>query len=225
MNIKFYICLFYALTSVCYADFIYEHYKPHKDFEKYFTKENCSLVMDKYYYINCYSYKHKGSKAVAYSLEDSTLNLPAVKKQPRYKHDLEIPAPYRTYRQDYISGEYGRGEILSNESMNATVHSVDAISLMSNMSPQKYTIIRGVWKKAQQRERRVAKLQGSVQVLNILFYPDESELEYMQNNIAIPKYFIKIIKSSNTQECYVIPNENLLNSDLQFYKVDCKLFI
>ncbi|MDO7253235.1 DNA/RNA non-specific endonuclease [Helicobacter cappadocius] len=226
MKIKFFVCLFCLGVSICCAHFIYEYYKLHKAFEKYFTKDNCSLVMDKYYYINCYSFEHKGPKAIAYELEESILNLRETSERSKYRYDLEVPAAYRTYKENYIDNKYEKGHILSSKSMASTSHSQDSTFLMSNIVPQNYQVNQGLWEKAAQRERRVAKLQGSAHILNIILYPKEpSEIQYIKNRIAIPKYFIKIIKTTNTEECYAIPNENLQNQDLQFYKVDCKWFI
>ncbi len=59
------------LSTLAFAD--YTQYKPSEDFAKYFTKQNCSQVLDKFYYINCYDYNYKGTKAVAYKLEADNL--------------------------------------------------------------------------------------------------------------------------------------------------------
>ncbi|RTJ33895.1 DNA/RNA non-specific endonuclease, partial [Campylobacter jejuni] len=50
------------LATLAFAD--YNQYKPSEDFAKYFTKQNCSQVLDKFYYLNCYDYNYKGTKAV-----------------------------------------------------------------------------------------------------------------------------------------------------------------
>lgn len=59
------------LATLAFAD--YTQYKPSEDFAKYFTKQNCSQVLDKFYYLNCYDYNYKGTKAVAYKLEAENL--------------------------------------------------------------------------------------------------------------------------------------------------------
>ncbi|EAI6087313.1 DNA/RNA non-specific endonuclease, partial [Campylobacter jejuni] len=48
------------LATLAFAD--YTQYKPSENFAKYFTKQNCSQVLDKFYYINCYDYSLKGTK-------------------------------------------------------------------------------------------------------------------------------------------------------------------
>ncbi|EDP7418601.1 DNA/RNA non-specific endonuclease, partial [Campylobacter jejuni] len=69
------------LSTLAFAD--YNQYKPSEDFAKYFTKQNCSQVLDKFYYINCYDYSLKGTKAVAYRLEADNLKGEQIKKRPR----------------------------------------------------------------------------------------------------------------------------------------------
>ncbi|EAJ5416968.1 DNA/RNA non-specific endonuclease, partial [Campylobacter jejuni] len=59
------------LATLALAD--YTQYKPSEDFAKYFTKQSCSQVLDKFYYLNCYDYNLKGTKAVAYKLEADNL--------------------------------------------------------------------------------------------------------------------------------------------------------
>lgn len=83
------------LSTLAFAD--YTQYKPSEDFAKYFTKQNCSQVLDKFYYINCYDYSLKGTKAVAYRLEADNLKGEQIKKRPRFEDDtifLKNTAPH-----------------------------------------------------------------------------------------------------------------------------------
>ncbi len=77
------------LTTLALAD--YSQYKPSEDFAKHFTKQNCSQVLDKFYYLNCYDYNYKGTKAVAYRLEADNLKGEQIKKRPRFEDDTNIP--------------------------------------------------------------------------------------------------------------------------------------
>lgn len=77
------------LATLALAD--YTQYKPSEDFAKYFTKQSCSQVLDKFYYLNCYDYNLKGTKAVAYRLEAENLKGEQIKKRPRFEDDTNIP--------------------------------------------------------------------------------------------------------------------------------------
>ncbi|EAJ2995302.1 DNA/RNA non-specific endonuclease [Campylobacter jejuni] len=122
------------LATLAFAD--YTQYKPSEDFAKYFTKQNCSQVLDKFYYLNCYDYNYKGTKAVAYRLEAENLKGEQIKKRPRFEDDTNIPKKYRTTWSDYKNSGYDRGHTLSNASMRKTTQAQRSTFLMSNITPQ-----------------------------------------------------------------------------------------
>lgn len=217
MKIKAIILFLICITPLLA---VYSHYKIYPPFEKYFTKEKCSLVMDKYYYMNCYSFSHKGTNAIAYQIEGKILELGRAGKRPAFKQDLEVPLPYRTKTQDYTHSGYDRGHTISNQSMNATKESQASTFLMSNITPQNPQINQRVWKKAEDRERKLAKEEGVAQVLNIVVYGKNPA--HIKDGIAIPESYIKIIQAGNIQECYQMPNHEVIDENLNSYKIKCK---
>ncbi|MDO7253759.1 DNA/RNA non-specific endonuclease [Helicobacter cappadocius] len=218
MKIKSLLTIIFICITPLLA--VYEHYKIYPPFEKYFTKQKCSLVMDKYYYVNCYSFKHKGTDAIAYKLEGKILELGSAGKRPSFKSDSQVPEQYRTKTQDYTHSGYDRGHTLSNQSMNATTQAQASTFLMSNITPQNPQINQRVWKKAEDRERKLAKQEGEAEVLNIVIYPKNPD--YIKDNIAIPESYIKIIQAGNIKECYQMPNHKVVDENLIDYKIDCK---
>lgn len=131
------------LSTLALAD--YTQYKPSEDFAKYFTKQNCSQVLDKFYYLNCYDYNYKGTRAVAYRLEADNLKGEQIKKRPRFEDDTNIPKKYRTTWSDYKNSGYDRGHTLSNASMRKTTQAQRSTFLMSNITPQNPQINQRVW--------------------------------------------------------------------------------
>ncbi|EHF5894579.1 DNA/RNA non-specific endonuclease [Campylobacter coli] len=142
------------LTTLALAD--YTQYKPSEDFAKYFTKQSCSQVLDKFYYLNCYDYNLKGTKAVAYRLEAENLKGEQIKKRPRFEDDTNIPKKYRTTWSDYRNSGYDRGHIASNASFRFSKAAQTSVFLMSNITPQNPQINQRVWSKIEKRERQVA---------------------------------------------------------------------
>lgn len=124
-----------TLCALALSSFAYTQYELHPSFKAYF--KDCSLLMDKYYYINCYDYNYKGTKAIAYKLEAKILNQGHIKKRPRFQEDTNLPKKYRTYWEDYLRSGYTRGHIVPNQSMNATPQAQLSTFLMSNITPQK----------------------------------------------------------------------------------------
>ncbi|TDJ87893.1 DNA/RNA non-specific endonuclease [Campylobacter volucris] len=211
-----------SLCVLALSSFAYTQYELDPSFKKYF--QNCSLLMDKYYYINCYDYTYKGTKAIAYKLEAKILNQGHIKKRPKFSEDTNIPKKYRTYWQDYIKSGYTRGHVVPNQSMNATPQAQLSTFLMSNVTPQKKDINAEIWNEIEQRERYLAKKNQELQVLNLILYDENPKR--IKNNIAIPSFYVKILKAKNYSECYKVPNnDNFARFDRKYFKEDCRKYI
>ncbi|HHP0355812.1 TPA: DNA/RNA non-specific endonuclease [Campylobacter lari subsp. concheus] len=211
-----------TLCAVALSSFAYTQYELHPSFKPYF--KDCSLLMDKYYYINCYDYNYKGTKAIAYKLEAKILNQEHIKKRPRFQEDTNIPKKYRTYWEDYLRSGYTRGHVVPNQSMNATPQAQLSTFLMSNITPQKKDINAEIWNEIEQRERYLAKKNKELEVLNLVLYDDKPKR--IKNNIAIPSFYVKILKAKNFSECYKVPNnDNFARFDRNYFKEDCKKYI
>lgn len=201
----------------------YTHYEPSKIAQKFFN--NCSVVLDKFYYKNCYDYSKKSSLAVAYKLDKDILENGHIKNRPKFEPDYKLAKKYRTEWKDYLHSGYDRGHILSNQSMNATTDAQRSTFLMSNIAPQTPELNRNVWLKAEKRERQIALKMGWTEVINILEF-DESNKKYIKNGIRVPSHFVKIILSNNFQECFRMPNIEVFKNDkLKTYSVDCSKYI
>ncbi|WP_257904323.1 DNA/RNA endonuclease G [Campylobacter lari] len=211
-----------TLYALALSSFAYTQYELHPSFKAYF--KDCSLLMDKYYYINCYDYNYKGTKAIAYKLEAKILNQGHIKKRPRFQEDTNIPKKYRTYWEDYLRSGYTRGHVVPNQSMNATPQAQLSTFLMSNITPQKKDINAEIWNEIEQRERYLAKKNKELEVLNLVLYDDKPK--HIKNNIAIPSFYVKILKAKNFSECYKVPNnDNFARFDRNYFKEDCKKYI
>lgn len=213
------ILIFLALSICANA---YTHYELNPIFEKYF--KDCSLLMDKFYYTNCYDFNLKATRAVAYKIEARMLNKKHIKKRPKFIEDTNIPKKYRTYWQDYIKSGYTRGHTIPNQSMNATSKAQLSTFLMSNITPQKEKINTILWNEIEQRERYLAKKYNEAEILNLVLY--EKEPKRIKNQIAIPSFYVKIIKTKDYAECYKVPNnDNFAELSMKNFKIDCKKYL
>lgn len=201
----------------------YAHYEPSKMAQKFFN--NCDVILDKFYYQNCYDYSKKSSLAVAYKLDKNMLEAGHIKNRPKFEPDYKLAKKYRTDWNDYLHSGYDRGHILSNQSMNATIDAQRSTFLMSNITPQTPELNRNVWLKAEKRERQVALAKGWAEVINLIEF-DENNKRYIKNGIRVPNYFVKIILSDNFQECFRMPNIEMFENDkLKTYRVDCVQYL
>jgi len=199
-----------------------QSYTPSDEFSGYFNSFNCSKVLNKFYYLNCYDFKFKGSKAVAYEIKAENLLKKQLKNRPKFEDDTNLPKKYRTSYGDYKNSGFTRGHIASNASFRFDVRAQKMTFFMSNITPQNEQINAVVWKKAEERERELALKFKSVEVLNLIIY--EQKPKRIKNNIAIPSSYIKIIKTPKFKECYQIPNHKVIKEKLKFYRVRCKDF-
>ena len=219
---KGYIFVFFiilAIFSLLLHSAEYHQYKPSPRVAKYFNKEECSIVLNKFYYLNCYSYDYKSSKVVAYELDKQNLIGDYIKKRPPFKPDNALKKEYRTYPSNYTNTGYDRGHIIPNASMRATKEAQESTFLMSNITPQKPIVNRRVWKDIETRERDLAIKEGRLEVLNIIAFDDHPN--YIKD-IAIPMGYIKVLIAKNIQECYYVPNIDIKDLNYEHYKIDCE---
>ncbi|MGH2304953.1 DNA/RNA non-specific endonuclease [Campylobacter taeniopygiae] len=212
-----------TLIFLCFfSAFALESYTPNKDFSSYFNSFNCSQVLNKFFYINCYDYSLKGTKAVAYKVEASNLKMKQIKKRPRFEDDTNIPKKYRTTWSDYKHSGYTRGHTASNASFRFSKAAQNSVFLMSNMTPQNEQINAKVWNEIEQRERKLALKFQSVEVLNLVLY--DKNPKRIKNNIAIPSFYVKIIQTPKFKECYQVPNHEVDDEKINHYKIPCEQF-
>ncbi|ECL3806376.1 TPA: DNA/RNA non-specific endonuclease [Campylobacter jejuni] len=212
------IAVFLLLITLSYSISI--EYHPSREFAKYFTTQNCSQVLDKFYYLNCYDYNYKGTKAIAYRLESDNLKAKQIKKRPRFEDDTNIPKKYRTTWSDYKNSGYDRGHMAPNASFSFNKAAQKSVFLMSNIIPQNPHLNQSLWKKLEKRERDFALRFKEVEVLNLVLYSKNPKK--IKNDIAIPKSFIKIIKIGKFKECYKVSNEELKNQNIRNYRKECE---
>lgn len=213
--------IIFLLTFTLHV-FALEAYKPDKEFASYFNPLNCSVVLDKFFYTNCYDYKLKGTKAIAYKVEASNLKEKQIKKRPRFEDDTNIPKKYRSTWSDYKNSGYTRGHIASNASFRFSKAAQTSVFLMSNITPQNAQVNATVWNEIEQRERSLAFKFQSVEVLNLIIYGKNPK--FIKNGVAIPSSYVKIIKTSRFKECYEVSNNDIQSEEINDYKISCNKF-
>lgn len=201
---------------------LFAKYELDEEFKGYFNGLNCSIVMDKIYYINCYDYHLKGSKALAYEVKAENLVLKQLKKRPRFEEDFALAKKYRTRWEDYKNSSYSRGHIAPNASFSYSLTSQKAVFLMSNITPQNFQINNKIWNDIEKRERELAHKFQKIAVLNLMLY--DVNPKRIKNHIAVPSFYIKIFKAKDFKECYKVPNINVLDENINTYQISCENF-
>lgn len=205
----------------------YEKIKVPLKLKKYFNDENCSKVLNKYYYVNCYNYDYKASTAVYYKINKEIMNSGNILQRPStFSTDVELPKNERVFHKDYTKNIYDmdRGHIISNDTMNHNEKAQLSTFIMSNVVPMLDVVNRGKnsWLGLEILERKMTNKYGELEVLNLIYYSENPN--YINNKIAIPESFGKILfnEDKNYKQCFLVKNSKPTNKTIEELEVDCK---
>ena len=121
--------------------------------------------------------------------------------------------------KDYEANEWDKGHMAPAASLNCNRDMLYATFTYVNSSLQQQSLNRGVWKKLEIRERKLAKT-AQVQVFIRVEY--DKVPPRVPTNAAIPKGYYKELKIGNRKECYYFPNITPVSKELNDYKCNCR---
>jgi endonuclease G, mitochondrial len=170
------------------------------------------------YYTLSYSEKDEQAEWVFYTLTSEMLN-GKQKRTNDFRQDTLITS-ISAQPLDYKHSGYDLGHLCPAQDMKLNKTSMSESFLMSNMSPQKPSFNRGIWKKLEAKVRKWAITEGRIYVVTggVL---TSNKLKIGVDGVSIPKYFYKIIYDPNGQGkmiALLLPNEKGRNP-LQTYMV------
>ena len=199
---------------------------------QFFNNKQCDQILrNDGYFTTCYSYKNKGAKYVAYTLEGTKVNLKNIKKRPRFYEDLHIPKQYRSKPSDYTHNFFhaDRGHLAPDAAFDYSHKSLHAIYTMSNIIPQHYSLNRGIhaWRGLEKYGRYLAVKLGKINVLNGVEY-SKSPQTIGRDKISIPSAFWKMYynTSKHFQKCFYFKNKpEIKGKKIKDYQINCKKLI
>ena len=159
------------------------------------------------YYTLSYSEANEQAEWVYYELTPALIN----GKQKRTNDFRPDPLISTISAQilDYKSTGYDLGHLCPARDMKLNKTSMSESFLMSNMSPQKPSFNRGIWKKLEKRVRHWAITKGRLYVVTggVL---TSSKGKIGADGVTVPKSFYKIIYDPHGQGnmfAFLLPNE------------------
>lgn len=144
-----------------------------------------------------YSEKDEQSEWVAYKLFKNSINN-SVKRKNNFREDLKVVTGSSTLK-DYKNSGYDRGHLAPAKTMSFNDLTMSESFYMSNMSPQKPSFNRGIWKKLEEEVRSWISTSDSLYVVTgpVLENPLG---EIGENKVTIPRYYYKsIIRFKNNE--------------------------
>jgi endonuclease G len=170
------------------------------------------------YYTLSYSEKDEQPEWVYYTLTAEMLK-GKQKRTNDFRQDTLITS-ISAQPLDYKHSGYDLGHLCPAQDMKLNKTSMSESFLMSNMSPQKPSFNRGIWKKLEAKVRKWAITEGRIYVVTggIL---TSNKGKIGLDGVSIPKYFYKVVydpKGQGKMIALLLPNEKGRNP-LQTYVV------
>ena len=145
------------------------------------------------HYSLCYRESYEQAEWSAYCLTEEEL-VKNAKRSDDFRSDPEITTGSAT-PADYKKSGYDRGHLSPAADFAFDEKAMSETFYMSNMSPQKGGLNRGIWKDLEAEVRLWAKNFGRVYVVSgpILEKPAEEYQTIGENQVAVPEFYYKVI--------------------------------
>ncbi len=159
------------------------------------SSENQVVYHEKYSF--SYSEKDEQSEWVAYKLFKNSINN-SVKRKNNFREDQKVITG-SSILNDYKNSGYDKGHLVPAKTMSFSEETMSESFYMSNMSPQKPSFNRGVWKRLEEKVRSWISISDSLYVITgpILNNPIE---RIGENRVAVPNFYYKsIIRFKNNK--------------------------
>jgi endonuclease G len=193
----------------------------HHGFDFYPTSTSQQVVFHTYYTLS-YSEKDEQAEWVAYKLTNKNID-GNIKRTNNFKADRWIKTK-SAQLSDYKGSGYDRGHLAPAGSMKINKTSMSESFFMSNMSPQKPSFNRGIWKRLEEKVRYWTVINDSLFVVSgpIL---DKPLGTIGGNKVTIPRAYYKTLLGYKNGKAkglaFIIPNEKS-NTSLYKYVVSIK---
>jgi endonuclease G, mitochondrial len=114
--------------------------------------------------------------------------------------------------EDYYKSGFDRGHLCPAGAMKISQEAMFETFYMSNMSPQKPSFNRGIWKRLEAKVRKWAVKNGKIFVVTgPVFYGNNEHVEIGNNGVDIPDAFFKVILDFREPEikaiAFILPNQ------------------
>lgn len=156
-------------------------------------------------YTLSYNETHEQPNWVKYMVTKTDLENEVAKRKNNFKEDKTIVTG-SAQLVDYKGSGYDRGHLAPAATFVDSQKEMDESFYMSNMSPQEPSFNRGVWKRIENYERKVAMEKDTVYVIcgGVLV---ETLKTIGPNKVSVPRFFYKIIYTEDWMICFLLKNE------------------
>lgn len=148
-------------------------------------------------YTLSYNEKHKQANWVAYVLTATEINGIHVQRTNKFRTDPMV-ATGSADDADYEGSGYDRGHLAPAEDMSWSSTTMAESFYYSNMSPQKISFNRGVWKRLEELVRYWATAYDSIYIVTGPVLTNDLPM-IGHDKVSVPKYYYKVILEYNSK--------------------------
>jgi endonuclease G, mitochondrial len=166
-------------------------------------------------YVLSYNETCEHANWVKYMVTKADLDTTIAKRKNNFKEDKDVPTGSASLA-DYKGSGYDRGHLAPAATFVDDQGKMDESFYMSNMSPQHPSFNRGIWKKLESYERKLAVESDTVYVITGGVLHERLET-IGENNVCVPELYYKIIYNDTFIMCFILKNEKS-NDALYMFK-------
>ena len=171
--------------------------------------DECPILIENKYYDVCYGIDYKSPIAGITRLNNN-VNVKNIKKHYYFRSDDRLPKRYRNYSSRFKNSKFNLGHtIVSDADMDFSIKSLKDTYIMTNITAQYERTNKYSYLAIEEYIRALATKYHYVDVLTLIVYGDKK-----LSDIGIPKTYFKILHYKDYQQCFKIPNDNIV------YKLD-----
>lgn len=156
----------------------------------YLPKSANTLIIRRDHYALSYLEEHEQAEWVAYELTAEEVNGDEGRTDD-FREDPEVTTGSATLKDYYRSG-YDRGHLAPAGDMKFSEEAMSESFYMSNMSPQKPSFNRGIWRKLESEVREQAVQNGSLFVITGPVFGEQTR-KIGESGVSIPQAYYKVL--------------------------------
>jgi len=177
-------------------------------------------VVDQTYYTICWNSKYKVADWVAYTITREHLNNSTASRTEDFREDPKVPTTPTL--SDYRNSGYDRGHLFAAASAKYSEEAMSSTFLMTNMVPQEHSRYNaGLWLKAEDAERDVARLYGTLYAVSGPVIREGVNYNYIGSGVLVPlecyKALLVIDKDNNVYTIALVLPQDYQNGNLKPY--------
>ena len=150
-------------------------------------------------YTVSYNADYRIANWVAYVLTDKEARSDKAERQNKFVVDPLVKGASAT-NEDYTRTSYDRGHLAPAGDMKWSEKAMRESFYLSNITPQKPGLNRGIWKELEEQIRLWARENGAVLIATGPVIPDEELNRLGKNRVGVPRQFYKVL-------CMVVNNQ------------------